>query len=255
MANESVTLALDGDIGLAEFAIAVTHLRDLVRSLASEVAPGARIDWYIEHLDSSSAVVTARAESDDDASVALVTRGYLAVGRALEAREPIPFSSPVKSAALEIASVIDGRVEAVRFETSEADAVVRGYDSVVEPAFERQPLRRSWGAVEGVVQTLSSRRGLRFTLFDTIYDKAVSCYLSEGQEDLMRNAWGRRALVEGAVTREPDTGRPISIRQIIDVEILPDYPAGSYRLARGVIPLAPNDPSPEEAIRRVRDAQ
>ena len=118
-----------------------------------------------------------------------------------------------------------------------------------------QELHSSFGAIEGVVQTLSSRRGLRFTLYDSAYDKAVSCYLEQGREDMMRNVWGRRAVIEGRVTRDPETGRPLSIRRVAAVEVVPDYPPGSYRLARGIIPLRPDDPSPEEAIRRVRDAE
>lgn len=51
----------------------------------------------------------------------------------------------------------------------------------------------AYSAIEGVVQTLTSRRGLRFTLFDSLHDQAVSCYLEDGQEELMRGVWGRRA--------------------------------------------------------------
>ena len=110
------------------------------------------------------------------------------------------------------------------------------------------------GAVTGRVQTLSNRAGLRFNLYDTIHNKAVACYLSPGQEELMREAWDRRARVSGRVSREGGTGRPIAIRQILSVEILEDPAPGSYRLARGAVPWQEGDILPEDAVRLLRDA-
>ena len=110
------------------------------------------------------------------------------------------------------------------------------------------------GAVTGRVQVLSNRGGLRFNMYDTVHDKAVSCYLKQGQEDLMREAWGQRAMVSGEVTRDKATGRPITIRQIMNLEILEETVAGSYHEARGAVPWEPGDALPEDVIRRLRDA-
>ena len=112
----------------------------------------------------------------------------------------------------------------------------------------------AFGAIEGRIETLSKRKGLRFVLYDTVHDRAVACYLREGQEELMRGGWGRRAIVEGLITRDAVTGLPASIRQVSHIEFLPETSQGSYRNARGVIPFGPEDPSPEDLIRRLRDA-
>jgi hypothetical protein len=104
--------------------------------------------------------------------------------------------------------------------------------------------------VRGRVQTLSSRGRLRFTLYDALYDKAVSCYLAEGQEDIMRDAWGHVALVEGWVTRDPATDRPLSIRGIERVTLLPEGDPHGYRRARGAVL---GRELPEAIIRRLRD--
>jgi hypothetical protein len=136
----------------------------------------------------------------------------------------------------------------VRFETAEAEATVE----VVAPTKSATPYPQTFGAVEGRIQTLSSRGGLRFTLYDTLHDKAVSCYLTEGFEDQMRDAWGRRAVVEGRVTRHPETGRPLAIRGITAVEVLPEVARHAYRDLRGLSPR--ESLSAEDAIRRLRDA-
>ena len=84
-----------------------------------------------------------------------------------------------------------------------------------------------------------------------MHDRAVSCYVAEGHEAIMRDLWDKRAIVEGLVTREPNTGRPMSIRGVTTVRLLDDK-EGDYRDARGVVPFA-GGPSPEEIIRRLRD--
>jgi len=141
--------------------------------------------------------------------------------------------------------VVNGNVTAVRFETADSDIVVseRPEILVLPPAFS---------AVEGRIQTLTNRYSLRFTLFDFLHDRAVNCYLHEGQETIIREAWGRRAVVEGVVTRDAESGRPTSVRNISSIAILPDNMSG-YQEARGIVPVPDGAPSPEIIIRRLRD--
>ena len=119
---------------------------------------------------------------------------------------------------------------------------------------DRSAPRVSIGAIAGRVQTLGDHADLRFNLYDTLFDRAVACYLTPGQEEIMRDAWGERARVSGRITREGSTGRPLSIRNIVAVDILQDAEPGSYRQARGAVPRPPGALLPEDAIRRLRDA-
>jgi hypothetical protein len=106
------------------------------------------------------------------------------------------------------------------------------------------------------VQTLSSRGGLRFTLYDTLNDRAVSCYLAEDfDQEHMRDVWGRRAIIEGWVKRDATSGRPLTIRRVSNVVVRPETePGGSYREARAAVPLSDSTLLPELVIRRLRDA-
>jgi hypothetical protein len=112
----------------------------------------------------------------------------------------------------------------------------------------------AYGGIEGRVQTLSSRGSLRFTLYDLLHDRAVSCYLASGAEETMRDVWGKLALVEGWVKRDAQTGRPITVRQIRNVTLLAEYPPASYKDARGAVKRQPGQMRGEEIIRRLRDA-
>jgi hypothetical protein len=257
--NDSATLKLIGDrVPLAEFASAMGHFRALIDALTSEVTQGNEIEWIIEALEVGSAVATVRGEALTEQAAPDVERvvdayGKLAQGYASGA--PVPFSRLVTVEMSHITGLINGNVEAVQFETAEAEAIIRHLD-IAAPAvpYEVVVPRVAFGAVEGRIQTVSSRHGLRFTLYDSLDDRAVSCYVTTEQAEQLREAWGRRAIVEGQVSRDPLTGRPIAVRQVTALTVLPDAKPGSYRDARGVVPLAGGGLLPEDAIRRVRDA-
>ncbi len=254
---DTVTLALEGKtVALDQFAAAVTHFARLVSELSREAhAPG--LGWEIDELDTGSAITTARAANLNGYQpehVERVVRSYLEVGRALQEHQTIPFTEPVQRSAHGIAATLKKGIEAVRFETAEADALVR---EVVSQAAKKEPVvRGAYGAVTGRIQTLSSRSRLRFTLYDRLHDRPVSCYLSEGQEDHIRDAWDKYATVQGWVSRDPE-GRPTAVRRITVIRALglteEGDPAG-YMRARGVLARAEDTPRAEDRIRRLRDA-
>jgi hypothetical protein len=178
-----------------------------------------------------------------------VTHGYLVVGQSLQRGASIPYAPAVQKAAKDMQGVLNGKVKQLVFETAEDEAAVRAAP-VPLTTKPREIITR--GAVTGRVQTVTNRGSLRFTLYDLLHDRAVGCYLAEGREDLMLGAWGKVAVVEGLVRRDPETGRPLSVRQISELVVRPEGERDSYRAARGAV-QGPFLMSPEEAIRRVRD--
>jgi len=175
---------------------------------------------------------------------------FLSVGKALASGQPVPFSERVEGEARALTAVLNGTVTSLRFETADADVVVRGRVD----GDRRSLLVSAYGSVEGRVQPITSRTPNRFVLFHPLREAAVACYPSEDQYDALHRAWGRRARVEGWVTRDGSDGRPLSVRQVKRLTILEEGQLGSYLRARGISPAAPGDPTPEERIRRMRDA-
>src|SRR3990167_8496332 len=123
----------------------------------------------------------------------------------------------------DLVSVIDHRITSIRFETAEKDFVIasRPTANIQEPQ-----IKYAWSSVKGKIETLSERKKLSFTLWDSLYDKPVSCYFKEEQKDTMRNAWGKRAIVSGKVGRRTETGRPIVIREMRQIRLLGDVEPG-----------------------------
>ncbi len=253
MPDNTLTIALEGDVSLNQFRETLNRFTNLVFSLAREVAPGIDIDWLIDDLQAGSAIATIVGLAQEEEPVIRVVRSYGKIGNALEHREPIPFSSNIVREAKALTEVIGGNIVSVRFMTAESDSIIYGaFDLERTISLMR---RTSFGVVKGKVQTVSNRGKLKFTLYDSTFDKAVPCYLQEGQEDLMREIWGKSVIISGRITREPDNGRPISVREITSIDPLIVVDPGSYKIARGIL-ATENDTEPAEvSIRRLRDAE
>lgn len=251
--EDTVTLALGGSVPLRRFAVALDRLTQVLQQLASEA--GAQIDWVIAGLDYSSAIATVAGRPLDPASEALLPRVVSDFGEAGEAvayGRPTSTSQRTMELLLEITKLIGDGVDEVRFETAEKEAVVRAGDELSRTTAKREP-SQDRGTVIGRVQTLQGRGQLRFTLYDLAHDRAVSCWLSSGQEELMRGAWGHLVEVEGLVSRDSVTFMPLSVRRVTDVRIFEDPGPDAWRSARGAV-QAPDAPPAEHVIRQLRDA-
>jgi hypothetical protein len=250
LASETVTVFLGGEPTLDDLATAFDALREMLGGLAAE-ARRSDIAWTVDALEKSSALASFRGVGARE-DVEQVTNLYLATAQMMRDRKPVP-SRVTKAAERFLRLLDDERVPEIRFETADDDVTI---SAAAQAPRTVQVLRPSgiYGAVEGRVQTLSRRGTLRFTLYDLVHDKPVSCYLQEEQEDLMRDAWGRIAVVEGVVKRDPITGRPQTIRQVRRVHLVHDGERGDWRQAEGALQGVGDDEPAETAIRRLRDA-
>ena len=250
MPLNTLTLALEGDVSLREFSEAMQHFHDLVKGLSQEIAGSVRIDWAIEDLEAGSAVAVVRGTSEQPQVVARVVSAYATIGHALASGDPIPYSETVSRYAQAITRVLNGRISSIRFQTETDEAIIAS-PSATQAA---RGLDYALGSVKGKVQMLTERTRLKFTLYDAIFDRAVTCYLSEDQRDVMREAWGKRAIVSGRVGRRPDTGHPVVIREIKSVTILEPPEPGGFESARGILAAGSSGETAEQRVGRMRDA-
>ena len=245
----TVTLGLnDGmDIGFAEFAKAASHFDRLLKALSRKYA--GRGEWRLGGLREGSANMTAASECKGAATVADV---YLQIGHALRNGGTGSYGKHIHAPTEDLVAMLANGVYKIRFETRAGEAVIGKDERTSKPV--AVPLRAALGAIEGVVEVLSRRRSLHFNLYDTLFDRPVSCYVDPTESDRMRDIWGKHVTVEGLVSRDAEHGYPIAVRSITDIKIVPDAPPGSYKKARGAIPRKPDQPRAEEVIRKMRDA-
>ena len=255
MGSEPIALEISGEVTLDVYTEEMRQWHLMLEALAEEVSTSAPVRFVIVGLRAGSALAMVHAESDDEAALTELSRGYAAIGQALRSRSPIPFRSErIARAAQALIQPIGRNITAIRFETAEEDVTITSeHDAGGEPAIPLRSLK-AYGSVTGRIRTLSSRNRLTFTLYDLVFDRAVTCYLRKGQEDLVRDKWDRRAMVDGLITRDPETGRPTTIRNIRDIVVQPEAGLGDFRRARGVIPFDPNAEPIGDMLRRLRDA-
>ena len=252
MATEAVTLALDGAVDLADLASAVDNFNKLLRALATEAGVGERIGWVVSGLDYSSAVLTAAPQARDTEAENLIggiVHEFLDVAR--HAWEDPASVRPAARYVRQLTELTGRSVREVRFQTAEDDV------AFTSPAPRGIPaeIPKAYGSVVGRVQTLQARGTLRFTLYELVNDKAISCFLQPGSEDLMRNAWGRVVEVTGLVSRDPRTDVPRSVREVTDVRAVDvEHVLGTFLEAEGAVRPVPGAPPSEVIIRNLRDA-
>lgn len=255
MAKDTATIALNGEVSIADFAKAVAHFKTMIEALSSEVANAAKIQWELDALEVSSAIVTVRgipSVGDNDIAVVEVLDAYERVGYAAQRGVESTYSLRVNNAARGLCGLINGHVSSIRFETEDADIEVispigntTGHGVVGVP-------KESIGTIRGRAQSMSNRGTLRFTVYDENDDHAIACYLREGLEEKMRLAWGQMCAISGTIRRSA-SGKVSTVRDVVDVVVFDEHHSGSWRDAIGCAPALAGSISIEEAIRRGRD--
>ena len=255
--KDTLTVALEGEsVPLDKFAQAVQATFNVIDALAREIAPATRVEWLVDDLIRSSAQMTIRGRTlvGEEESIDLVVSAFGEIALNLERHQKVPRSRKVAAAAGKFLDLIGPDVRAVRLETPDVDAVIEQTSPGV--ATVAAPRIGMLGAVRGRIQTLSNRGSLRFTLFDTVNDKGVSCYLDPEEQEQLRGLWGRMAVVEGLVFRS-NQGLPRSIRHISSITPLPDSDdvrPMRWREALGASPASDAEERAEAVIRKLRDA-
>lgn len=255
MSDNTLTISLSGEVSLSTFADIIQHFARLVDLLTREVAADTKIDWLVNDLQAGSALATIEGISEHQPAVQRVVQAYENVGISLQRGEPIEYSESVDKEARAITKVIGREIPSVTFQTAQRDAIVYGnYLSKSGQQRTRETIV-SLGAVKGTVETLSRRGNLKFSLYDPIFDRPITCYVKEDGISQLKDIWGKDVIVYGRVTREPENGRAISIRDINRIEEVVTVQPGSYKAARGVFHWAEGDEPAEATIRRIRDAE
>jgi len=253
VADDTLTIKLNGTIDAGDFAEAMRRFNKFVRALSTEVDRKAKITLDVEDLQVGSTLVSTHIAAPEPQIVVGTVQSYHDTTQLIARHLPLEgHTKSVQHWGRMIGDLPRLRsIESVRLESVLGEALLVREEIQVDKA--PVTLRYSMGALRGRVETLSRRRGLRFVLYDLLNDTPVSCYLSVGQEELMRDAWGRLVLVHGNVGRDAEQWRPEVMRQITDVTILKEVEPESYLGLRGRWKVPAGGLEPEKRIRSMRD--
>jgi len=251
--SDTIAIQLAGDTSLDSFADAIQSFKDLVSALTLEVVgDGESIQWQISHLEAGSAFAEVRGHAAIAEDVSRVVQAYQVVGDALANKTPIPYSENVIKPARSIIDVIGEQITAVNFVTENSRSVIE-QPWVVTP--DDAPAQNTIGTVTGFVRAIWDTTNIRIGLYDQLFDRVVYCYLDSSLREEARGAWGKRVRVVGTIRREPGTGRPIAVRSVKQIIILPQMmDMNAFRKLRGAFPWQAGDLPAEYTIRRVRNS-
>lgn len=251
MSADTLTLKLHGNVPLDLYAQAVEHFRSLVYALSLEVTGSDGVDWTIEYLAAGSALATVRGVYEQPAEVERVVRAYHVVGEHLYHGQPVPYSGEVAASAYALTALLNGHITGLDLVTDFGSYAV--VEAVTDAAAEqRKGDVEGWGTIRGELGTVTTRPNLRLTVYDSLFDKAVVCFLNDRFQSRARDAWGKTVLVSGWVVRDGESGRPLKVREVFELRVVDQEP-GAFRRARGALPYDPNSDPPEEIIRQLRN--
>ncbi|MCY4526064.1 MAG: hypothetical protein OXB89_05595 [Anaerolineaceae bacterium] len=250
MSQNTITVAYEGKVNLKELELLVSNCSKLVHSLSTDIAGESGIQWEVTDLQPGSATLTFTGEHAPPEKVHAVVNAWEVIGYSVEKGEQVPYPDKIKKCIDGITRQLNGRVLAARFETEHSSFKVRGEDVVFQ--LPKPGLRTALGTVKGKVQKLSTRTKPQIVLYDHLFDNAVTCHLDEDRKKEMLGYLDKIVTVFGKVSRDTQTGRAKSIRDIKDIKRLREVAPGDYEKARGVLAWMGDEPA-EKLIRQLRD--
>lgn len=115
-------------------------------------------------------------------------------------------------------------------------------------------LKESYGSVRGRLLSVGTRGAPVAIVEDHLSQLPVVCFLREGDAaELSDDVVGRNVIIEGTVSRDPDTWRMVSVHAVRSVTVLPPPDPHIWRKTRGILKPPADGSLPEERIRRMRD--
>lgn len=256
MAETPFTLTIDTDeMSPQRLGEVLREFTGLLNALDSELsADGARnLDWRLVSISYNSPLTLTAAASPRrhraDTGPALA-RACIRGMAALEAggERPVEFNDDALEHVKRLASITDGKTEAIRFSSPVEDTTARITRLSVASVERVLPSGYSIGSVEGRLEGLNIHRQPEFTVYDAVTQRAVRCYFSESDLDAVTKAIGHKVIVGGRLRRDPE-GHPRQVRQVDFFGVIDEPPAVAPRDAAGAFGMMDD---PENYLERIR---
>ena len=109
--------------------------------------------------------------------------------------------------------------------------------------------RDSFGSVEGLVEKLAQGHAAKFAVYPDEASRGVPCYVRGEDAAKLSRLWRKRVRVVGLLRRDTSTGRPLSIRDVTNIEVL-EPPATEPEDLWGILPTVDAVPALRECLAR-----
>jgi hypothetical protein len=201
--NHSVVLSLDGvKIPADGFVRAVDSFFGILASVTRAVGDRS-FSWDVSVRPGSAEIIANADLEGIDPVVLERALDVLADGFSTLEREPLRpayFDDSALRKIHNLASVIvpEGGIDSVKI-LIDGRRQPLSHSSVTNVNVLIGSPRTAYGTVEGRLQMLSERGGLRFVIYDSATDKAIRCLFEEEMLDEIASAFRKRVLVYGKI--------------------------------------------------------
>ena len=118
-----------------------------------------------------------------------------------------------------------------------------------EPTLNDTSHPDSFGAIEGLVEKLAQGHTAPFAVYPDEASRGVPCYVRGEDAAKLSRLWRKRVRVVGLLRRDTSTGRPLSIRDVTNIEVLKP-PATEPEDLWGILPTVDAVPALRECLAR-----
>jgi hypothetical protein len=249
--DTSITLTLEGNPTLPLFTDALEGLSETLNALTRQFSDEV-VEWVVENLEIGSTVTTIRGYGTVPEIVTQTTAALMESATVADhGLASDVLAQPVVYGLRKLTRVLNGVIPALSLSSGSEEVRISAPNAAPTQRHERVS---AFGSLTGTVQMLSQTRGLHFRIIDDTYGYSVPGRFREEITEEMRAIWGDRAIVQGLITRDRRTGRPIAITEVRDVQPAPEVKPGAFLRARGALSADSAIAPSEEAVRRLRDA-
>lgn len=198
---------------------------DLLREVESSFTKGEKtsLDWFISDLRPGSALMALDAPSEkplgyskDDVAKATV-EGVRELHRS--ATRPARFNDRALGKVLDLTTMLRRETNGIKLAAREVDCEVESEVAANIAALLDVPFQE-WGTVDGVLKMISLAGPARFSVYDVVTGRAVTCHFEDEHLDQVTNALGKRVSVYGLLGYSAD-GHLRTARDIISIDVYP----------------------------------
>ncbi len=257
----TLTVQFDGhDLSTGALIAALSRFDAVLHNAAKTVlkGTGAPSEWKVHALSYNSPL---RLEAEPKLEPRFETRRTVIVERVrglISGRQRNP--SPAEKKAVDsLRAVLNGKITGVVVSTRSGDATLRPLPPKV--AEEKQQVdnasfmeRPVLGTVSGRAYVVNIRKDLLFELDDPKSGNVVLCYLEPQQRAWLDGLLGQMVEVDGLISRDAVSGKPIAVRSITRIEERELVAAGAFDQIPGLFKDRLNVES-DEAVRRIRNGE
>lgn len=220
---KTVTLKIKGDrIPADKLRKSIGVFYGFIDEVASEVSGQKKPIRWIVRVKKGSIVLANEAEVDGRISLGVRNRIFESIEQGIdslekEATRPAHFSDRALEFLQDLASISKGKgnglgpisITVEKKPHKLTPHTVANVDSILGV------YSKALGSVEGRLQTLSERSGLKFYVYDSLSDKPIRCDVDEDLRDEATNAFGKRVYVYGLMSYDKNgIAKSIRVQEI-----------------------------------------